>query len=165
MANKIYQALETKLVFKGSGGDVVLTFASAPDQSLSVSAQRNFGTGSKPRRYRWRCKIQMNASGTIGRQARLYLVGTDDATDIPGRLATTDSEITSAADRTRNLGSPFGVVNADTTSSATDLIATGEVVVSQSFNSIAVFNDFGVSFHATESVHYFEMTPIPDEIQ
>lgn len=165
MPNKIYAAPETKVSIKGSGGDVTLTFASTPDQAIAVSAQRDFGSGSKPRRYRWTCKTQMNATGTVGRQMRLYWVETETSADVPGRLGTSDAEYTTASDRTRNLGTPFGVVNADTTASATDLIASGEMIVTHRYGSLAIFNDFGVALHATEGNHYFEMVPIPDEIQ
>lgn len=165
MASKLYYAPETKLTFKGSGGDVTLTFASAADQSLSVSDQYDRGTGSKPGLYRWRIQTQLNATGTVGKQCRIYLIQTDDATDIPGRVGTTDTEISSAADRTRNLGAPIGVVNADVTTSNTDLIATGTCFVYARYISVGIFNDQGVILHATEGNHYFELTPIPPESQ
>lgn len=165
MASKIYFAPETKLVFKGSGGDATLTFASAADQSLSVSAQYDRGSGSKPGLYRWRIKTQINASGTVGKQVRIYLIQTNDATDIPGRVGTSDTEIASAADRTRNLGAPIGVVNADVTTSATDFIATGVCFIYDRYISVGIFNDMGVALHATEGNHYLELTPIPAEQQ
>ena len=165
MASKLYYAPETKLTFKGSGGDVTLTFASAADQSLSVSAQYDRGSGSKPGLYRWRIKTQINASGTVGKQVRIYLIQTNDATDIPGRVGTSDTEISSAADRTRNLGAPIGVVNADVTTSGTDFIATGVCFVYDRYISVGIFNDMGVILHATEGNHYFELTPIPPESQ
>src|SRR5262245_13585660 len=165
MASKVYYTPETKLVFKGSGGDVTLTFASTADQALAVSAQKDRGAGAMPGLYRWRIKTQINATGTIGRQCRIYLIQTNDATDIPGRVGTSDTEISSAADRLRNLGAPIGVVNADVTTSATDFIATGVCFVYDRFISVGIFNDQGVILHATESVHYFELTPIPPENQ
>src|SRR5690349_17143191 len=121
MSSKLYYAPETKITFKGSLGDVALTFASAADQSLSVSAQYDRGSGSKPGLYRWRIKTQVNATVILGKVARLYLIQTDDATDIPGRVGASDTEISSASDRTRNLGAPFGIVAADVATSGTDL--------------------------------------------
>ncbi len=165
MASKQYLNPETKITFKGSGGDVTLTFASTADQALAVSAQYDRGTGAKPALYRWRIKTQINASGTVGKQVRIYLVQTNDATDIPGRIGTTDAEISSAADRTRNLGTPIGAANADVATSATDFIATGVCFVYDRYLSVALFNDMGVALHATEGNHYFELTPIPPEQQ
>lgn len=165
MASKQYFNPETAVVFKGSGGDVTLTFASTADQALAVSAQYDRQTGAKPGFYRWRIKTQINATGTIGKQVRVYLIQAKDATDIPGRVGTADTEISSAADRTRNLGAPIGVVNADVTTSGTDFIATGVAFIQERFISVGIFNDMGVILHATESVHYFEIQPIPPEQQ
>ena len=164
-ASKQYFAPETAVVFKGSGGDVTLTFASAADQSLSVSDQHDRGTGSKPGLYRVFARNQINASGTVGRQIRYYIVGATDATDIPGRLGTTDTEIASAADRTRNLSAPALTVICDSTSTSDGFIASGLVFISTRYISIAVFNDTGVALHATESSHYFAIQPIPAEQQ
>jgi|SRR5262245_15050318 len=165
MASKLYYSPETKLVFKGSGGDVTLTFASTADQALAVSAQYDRSAGAKPGLYRWRIKTQINATGTIGKQVRIYLIQTNDATDIPGRVGTADTEISSAADRVRNLGSPIGAAVADVTTSATDFIATGVAFIYDRFFSVGIFNDMGVALHATEGNHYFEITPIPPEGQ
>lgn len=165
MASKQYFAPETKLTFKGSGGDVTLTFASAAVGSLSVSAQYDRGAGSKPGLYRWRCKTMANATVTLGKAVRLFIIQTDDATDLPGRVGTSDTEIGSASDRTRNLGAPIGNVLADTATSATALIATGVCFIHSRYISIGIYNDFDVILHATESNHYFELTPIPPEGQ
>jgi hypothetical protein len=164
-ASKLYYNPETKLTFKGSGGDVTLTFASAADQSLSVSDQYDRGAGAKPGLYRWRIQTQINASGTVGRQARIYLIQTNDATDIPGRVGTSDTEISSAADRVRNLGAPIGAAVADVTTDNVDFIATGVCFVYDRYISVGIFNDMGVALHATEGNHYFELTPIPPEAQ
>lgn len=163
--SKLYYNPETVIVFKGSGGDVTLTFASTADQALAVSAQHDRGTGVKPGLYRWRIKTQINATGTVGKQVRIYLIQAKDATDIPGRVGTSDTEIATAADRVRNLGAPIGYAVADVTTSATDFIATGLAFVYERFISVGIFNDMGVTLHATESVHYFELQPIPPEAQ
>src|SRR5262249_52514263 len=164
-ASRLYYNPETKLTFKGSGGDVLLTFASTADQALAVSAQKDRGVGALPDLYRWRIKTQINAAGTIGKQVRIYLIQTNDATDIPGRVGTSDTEIASAADRVRNLGAPIGAAVADVTTLGTDFIATGMAFIYDRFFSVGIFNDMGVALHATESVHYFEITPIPPESQ
>lgn len=163
--SKQYFAPETKRTFKGSGGDTLITFASAADQSLSVSDQWDRGAGSKPGLYRWRIKTMVNATVTIGKHARIYLVQTDDATDIPGRVGASDTEIGSANDITRNLGAPIGVVVADLATAATALITTGVCFIHSRYISLGIYNDFGVILHATESNHYFELTPIPPEGQ
>lgn len=163
--SKVYYNPETKITFKGSGGDVTLTFASAADGSLSVSDQYDRGSGAKPGLYRWRIQTQINASGTVGRQCRIYLIQTNDATDLPGRVGTTDTEIATAADRTRNLGAPIGVVTCDVTTANVDFIATGTCFVYDRYISVGIYNDTGVALHATEGNHYFELTPIPPESQ
>lgn len=164
-ASKLLYNPGTTVTFKGSGGTVTLTFASTADQALAVSAQYDRGAGALPGLYRWRIKTQINASGTIGRQVRIYLIQAKDATDIPGRVGTTDTEITSAADRVRNLGSPIGAAVADVTTSATDFIATGVAFIYERFVSVGIFNDMGVALHATEGNHYFEFQELPPEAQ
>lgn len=165
MPTKFYYVPETKLTFKGAGGDVTLTFASTADQALAVSAQLDRGSGAKPGLYRWHITTQVNAAVVVGRQARIYIIQADDATNVPGRVGVVDAEIASAADRVRNLGPPQGVVNADVVTAGVDFIASGIAFIHDQFISIGIFNDFGVALHATEAVHFLTLQPIPLESQ
>lgn len=164
-ASKLYYNPETKLTFKSSGGDVLFTPTSIADQTLRVSDQLDRGSGAKPGLYRWRAKTRVQATVVAGRQVRIYLVQTDDATDIPGRIGASDASFTSAADQTRNLGAPIGYIAADSTSTSDDFIATGVCFLFARFVSLGWFNDQGAALNATGSNHYFELTPIPPEAQ
>jgi hypothetical protein len=165
MASKQYLNPETRTTWKSTGGDLTLTFASTPDQALAVGAQLDRGTGAKPALYRWQLVTQVNATVTVGRMARIYLVGADDTTDIPGRISTTDSEITSASDRIRNFTNHIGNVVADTTSTTDKVIVNGEAWIDTRYVSPAIFNDFGVALNASETNQYFWIQPIPPEQQ
>jgi|SRR5262245_7679553 len=163
--SKLYYNPETKLTFKASGGDVTFTPTSIADQTLRVSAQKDRGAGVQPGLYRWRAKTRVQATITAGRQVRIYLIQTDDTTDIPGRVGTTDASFTSAADRVRNLGAPIGAIVADSTSTSDDFIATGVAFIYSRYFSVGWFNDQGATLNATDGNHYFEITPIPPEAQ
>lgn len=165
MASKLYNAVETSVVFKSSGGDVVLTFASTADQALAHSAQYDRGTGSKPGLYRWFLRAEASGTQTAGRQLRIYLIQAKDATDVPGRIPTTDGEVASASNRVRNLGSPIGVGNSDSTTSTDEIIASGICFIYSRYVSVGIFNDLGQALNASETGQYFEIAAIPPESQ
>jgi hypothetical protein len=155
----------TALVFKSTGGDATLTFASTANGALAHSAQLDRGTGAKPGLYRWFLRVEASGAQTIGNQVRIYLVQAKDATDVPGRIPTTDGEISGAADRTRNLGAPIGVGTSDSTTSTDEIITSGMAFVYARFITVALFNDLGVTFNASETGQYFEIVPIPPQQQ
>ena len=63
MANKIYRAVETPLVFRDSGGDVVLTLQNLAAGAGRVSAQYDRGDGSKPQYHEVTAVFQMETAG------------------------------------------------------------------------------------------------------
>lgn len=167
MPSRLYYAPETKITFKGSGGDALITFATTPDGRVAASAQYDRGADSRPGLYRWRCKITANGSPSAGTLASLFLAQTDDNTDIPSRLSTSDQELSAANsfNATRNLGQTIGCINVDSNSADQTFTATGVCFVYFRYITFVIYNQIGVAFSSTESDHYFEMTPIPPEFQ
>lgn len=165
MPSKLYYNPETATTWKSSGGDATLTFASTADQAIAIGAQVDRGSGAKPGLYRWFCALKVNATVVAGRQVRIHLVQAIDGTDIPGRIGTSDTEVTSAGDRARNLGAPIGVVNADSTSTSDLFTASGICFVYGRYISPVLFNDMGVALNSSETGQYFVIQPIPAESQ
>lgn len=170
MPSRLYNAPETKLSFKGSGGDALMTFASTPDGAFAASAQYDRGADSKPGFYRWRCRVKLSTTPpTSNAIAWLYLVQTDDATEIPGRLSTSDQEllVANSLNATRNLGQSIGAINVDDSalSASQVLVATGTCFVYFRYITFAIYNTLSTALSSTESDHYFELTPIPPEFQ
>lgn len=155
----------TSVVFKASGGDVTFTPTSVANGNARVSAQWDRGSGAKPGLYRWFAKTRVNSSVSVGKSANVYLAQAKDATDIPGRLGTSDASITSSAsDRMRNL-TAVGSINADTTSTSDDILASGTVEIYARYVTVVWLNLFGVTLSATDGHHYFELQPIPPQSQ
>ncbi len=161
--SKLYYNPETSVIFAPSGGTVTFTPTSVADANARVSAQHDRGTGAKPGLYRWFAKTKTSGAVTVGKQVIIYLAQAQDATDIPGRVGTTDATITTAADRLRNL-TPIGVLNADTTTTDA-IIASGVCFIHSRYISVVWLNQLGVGFSATDADHEFELQAIPPETQ
>lgn len=162
MANKIYNAPETAVTFKDSGGDVVITLASLGAGAGRVSAQYDRGAGSKPALYKWRGVFQFDSAPAVGELVELYLFG-GDGTVVDGTLGTSDAAMTT--DKRRN-GKLIGVVVVDTTSATTDIVGSGVCEIFDRYVSLGVWNgSAGDTLEATANACYVVLTPIPPEIQ
>lgn len=163
MPNKIYGALETPITFRDSGGDVVITLLNLAFGAGRVSARYDRGAGSKARLHEVRAVIQFETAPALGEAVEIYLFQSD-GTYMDGTLGTADAAMTS--DKRRN-GMLIGAVIADTTSTATDIIATFQnVPISSRYYSIGVWNaSAGDNLENTANACRIIVTPNPDEIQ
>lgn len=162
MANKIYTASETAITFKESGGDAVITLINLGFGAGRISAQYDRGAGSKPMRYSWKAKIQFETAAVVGELVEIYLAQSD-GTYVDGTLGTSDAALTT--DKRRNLDL-IGVVVADTTSTATDVVASGICYIWQRYFSVGVWNaSAGDNLENTANANVIIFTPIPDEVQ
>lgn len=162
MANKVYAAPETAIVFKSSGGDVTFTPTSVANAAGRISAQWDRGSGSKPARYYWRAVTKAAAALAVGVQLEIYFA-TSDGTYIDGNQSTSDAAF-SATDKRRNLQA-VGVIEADSTTNGEVQIASGIVWIFTRYVSVVWWNALGQSLSSTASDHLFTLTPIPDEVQ
>lgn len=163
MPNKIYGALETPITFRDSGGDVVITLLNLAFGAGRVSARYDRGAGSKARLHEVRAVIQFETAPALGEAVEIYLFQSD-GTYMDGTLGTADAAMTS--DKRRN-GMLIGAVIADTTSTATNIIATFQnVPISSRYYSIGVWNaSAGDNLENTANACRIIVTPNPDEIQ
>lgn len=163
MPNKIYGALETPIVFRDSGGDVVITLINLAFGAGRVSARYDRGAGSKARTHEVRAVIQFETAPAIGESVDIYLFQSD-GTYADGTIGTVDAALTT--DKRRN-GMLIGSVIADTTSAATDIVATFQnVPISSRYYSIGVWNGSAAdNLENTSNACRIIVTPNPDELQ
>lgn len=162
MANKVYRAIETTLSFRDSGGDAVLTLTNLGFGVGRVSARYDRGAGSLPRIYHWRAVMQFESAPIVGELVEIYLYESD-GTYMDGTLGTSDAALTT--DKRRN-GKLIGVVVVDTTSTATDIVASGMCMVNERYVSVGVWNaSAGDNLKNTANASRVNLTPVPDEIQ
>ena len=163
MAHKVYRAIENALNFHDSGGDAVLSLQNLPFQAGRVSARVDRGVGSKPARYLIRLVAQFETAPIVGEAVHAWVVGSD-GTYADGVVGTADAALT--AGQKSNLGPPAVTTLAQSTSTATDNIASAEVTIYDRYFSIAVWNDSaGDNLENTANASRVIVTPVPDEIQ
>lgn len=166
MASKLYDAYdETSLVFADSaqspnGGDLTLSALAAGAGRISDEFDR--GANSKPADYVWRATFQMATAGVIGQSLNIYLV-TSDGTNADGEEGTVDAAL-SAEDKLLNM-TPIGAVKVDTTSTNTDITASGVFKIKSRYFSIVVFNNTDDALKTDTAVHSVTVTPRPPENQ
>lgn len=163
MANKIYRATETPVVFRDSSGDVVITLQNLAFGAGRVSAQKDRGAGSLPRLHEVKGIFQFESAPIVGEVIEIYLFQSD-GTYVDGTVGTSDAALTS--DKRRN-GMLIGAVIVDTTSTGTDIVGTfQDVPISSRYYSIGVWNgSAGDNLKNTANTSRVIVTPMPDEVQ
>lgn len=162
MANKIYAAPETALVFKDSGGDAVITLLNLAFAAGRLSARYDRGAGSKPRLYKWRGVMQWETAPVVGEYAEVYLAESDGTT-ADANVSTADAALT--AGQVLNL-SPIGLVKAQTTDVATSFVRSGYCLISERYFSVGVWNYSAAdNLENTSNACSITFIPVPDEIQ
>ena len=163
MPNKLYQADETAIRFINSGGDVTFSPASVADGAGRISAQHDFGASSHANFFNWRAETQAQATPTLGAVVRMFLVLSDETTDLPGRFGTSDAAV-STEDLLRNL-TPLGHIVCDNAGANTKFIRHGTVFIPTRYVSLLWWNDLGATLTSDNTEHFFDLTPIPPELQ
>ena len=160
MANKIYNATETPIVFTESGGSYVITLLNLGFGAGRISARADKGAGSKPSLYRWRAVIQWEDHPVATEYAEIYLAQSD-GTKVDGGVGTADAALT----LTQNL-QLLGIVSAEAAAGSTDRIASGLVEIHDRYFSIGVFNRSAAdNLKNSANVSNVTLTPVPAEIQ
>jgi hypothetical protein len=163
MPNLIYRAVETAITFRDSGGDVVLTLNNLGFGAGRVSARYDRGAGSRAELHEVTGVFQFATAPALGEAIEIYLFQSD-GTYMDGTLGTSDAAL--SADKRRN-GILIGAVIADTTSTATDIIARFQnVPISSRYYSIGVWNaSAGDNLNNSANTSRVIVTPMPPEIQ
>jgi hypothetical protein len=162
MANLIYRAIETPLSFRDSGGDAVITLKNLGFGAGRVSARYDRGADSRARLFHWRAVIQYETAPVIGELAEIYLFESDGTYE-DGKVGTADAALGTEA---RANGKLVGVVRVQSTSTATDNIASGMCIINERYVSVGVWNaSAGDNLEDTTNACRVILTPVPDEIQ
>lgn len=160
--NKVYRAIETPISFRDSSGDVVLTLQNLGFGAGRVSARYDRGAGSKPRRHIVRAVMQFETAPIVGETVEIYLFESD-GTYADGTVGTSDAALTSVK---RNNGALIGCVVVETTSTATDIVASFPIDINERYYSIGVWNaSAGDNLENTANASRVIVTAVPDDIQ
>ena len=161
MANKVYVAPETALVFKGSGGDAVITLNNLAAGAGRLSARYDRGAGSLPRLYKWRGVFQFETAPVVSEYVEV-LIAESDGTTADGNVSTADAALTAGQKLNIDMA---GLVKVQTTDAATNFAASGYCLLSERYFSVVVWNTTADNLKATANVCSVTLTPVPDEIQ
>jgi hypothetical protein len=163
MANKIYIAPETTIVWTDTGGDYAMDLGALAAAAVRVGAQGDLGTGSNPSLFFWQLVIDgFDTAPIVGEEIHAYLAFANDATDIDGDVGASDAAGVVAA--LPNL-LHIGTVVVQTTTAANELITSGIVEIGSRYVSPVIHNDTADALLSTSDAHTFKLTPIPPEIQ
>lgn len=162
MANKEYRAIETRIVFKSTGGDVLFTPTSLAAGAGRISAQYDQGVGAKPMRWLWDLATKWATATVIGEVIELYIVPGDNSNI--GGLGTSDAAV-SSKDLLRNALFIANHIVDRTTGNSVVQESEGVVVIPWRKFSIVWWNATADALSATASDHEFGLTPIPPELQ
>lgn len=163
MANKIYGAQETALVWTDSGGDYTFDLGGLAAGSVRVGGQGDLGSASRATRYHWELVIDgFDTAPVVGEVILLYIAKAMGSTDIPGDIGASD-----AAGATVDLPNLtyLGRAVVQTTTAADELIIAGEVEIISRYVSPVVYNKTADALLSTADAHTFKLWPVPPEVQ
>lgn len=166
MATAVYINNGTALLINGEAGAAVAwSMEGVTSGAGRVSAQIDLGAAPRPRRFKWVCEVQFQATPTQGRGLELYIAEALDNlnTRMSGDLGTTDAAL-GDVDMRRNLKG-IGYVVSENAAAAEKCIAFGEFETSARYISMVGYNDSSATINATDSNFVFYLQPVYDEGQ
>jgi hypothetical protein len=164
MANKIYTAPETAILFADSAQTPTaqITLANLAAGAGRVSAQHDKGSGSKAAWFKWRATFQFDTAPVVSETVLIY-VSTSDGTDEDGQEGTSDAALGS----TNSLPNMqlIGVFIVTSTDASHDMTTSGICHIPDRYFSVVVHNNTADNLKNDTSVNTITFTPIPDEVQ
>jgi len=165
MPSKLYQAVETAITFKASGGDVTFTPKNIANSAGRISARADLGAWSKSRLYRWYGETQCQATPTVGRSVDIYFAGWDEDTPASaiGDVGSTDAAFSTENDL---LDLSFlGQIFVDAATASVKFVRGGLILIPYRYVSIVWWNATGASLTNVDADHIFRLTPFVPEQQ
>jgi len=162
MADKVYIARETAIVWSDTTGDLVMTLNNLAASAGRVGARKDFGAGSTSQWYTWRLTVQFETAPVVGEVVQVYL-STSDGSEEDGQVGTADAALDSS-DTLKNL-MLIGSLIVTSTDADHDMTASGICRIPTRYVSPVIYNDTADNLQATNDTGEFTLTPIPDEVQ
>lgn len=162
MANKVYVARETPVVWSDTAGDLVMTLNNLATGAGRVGAQKDFGGGSTPEWYEWRLTVQFATAPVVGETVDIYL-STSDGMEEDGQEGEADAALgtTSSLKNMHFIGSLL----VTSTDADHDMTASGVCRIVTRYVSPVIRNNTADNLKATNDTSEFTLTPIPPEVQ
>ncbi len=161
MADKIYVARETPVVWGDSGRDLVMTLNNLAADAVRIGARKDWGAGSTSEWYTWRLTVQFETAPVVGETVNVYL-SWSDGTEEDGQLGVVDAAGDTNSIKNMKL---IGHLVVTSTDAAHDMTASGICRIPERYVSPAIHNDAADNLKATANVSEFTLTPIPPESQ
>ena len=165
MVSKLYQAVETAITFKASGGDVVFTPKNIANGAGRISARADLGAWSKNRLYRWYGETQCQATPTVGRSVDIYFAGWDEDTPASpiGDVGSSDAAFSTENDLI-NLNF-LGQIFVDAAAADVKFVRSGLILIPYQYASVVWWDATGASLTNDDAEHIFRLTPFTPEQQ
>lgn len=162
MANKVYVARETPIVWSDTAGGLVMTLNNLAAGAGRVGAQKDFGAGSTAEWYSWRLTVQFETAPVVGETVQIYL-STSDGTEEDGQEGEADAALGSA-NSLKNM-QLIGLLTVTSTDADHDMTASGICRIVTRYVSPVIYNATADNLQATNDTGEFTLTPIPPELQ
>lgn len=158
--NKIYQTPGTAVVFKNTGGDVVLTLKNIGNGAGRISAQWDRGAGALPVRLKVEVALKYGSAVTVGLGSRIYAYGTQTSANVD--VSTSDADL--GAETQVDNFAPVGI-NIASLNAVGPFHSSHIIEVYGRYVSFAVWNASGQTLDNADGTSYITVIPFPDDIQ
>jgi len=165
MANNLINHLRnTQITWLSTGGSKVITLNNTTLASGAgrQGAEHDFTAGSIEQEYEWRAVLQFNTAPVVGELVYIYWKSSD-GNHYDNDDGTADAAV-SAVDKVRNL-TQLGAIEVDEAAAATDMVASGRMLLPARYGMPVFWNATADAAHATAANNEFRMTPIAPEIE
>ena len=162
MANEIYRAIGTPIVFSDSDGTEPITLQNLATGAGRLSDRYDRGAGSQPWLYIWRAVIPFETAPVVGEMVEIRKYESD-GTNADAGVGASDAALTENQRSYDN--SLLGIVTVNTTSTDTACIASGICLISERYFSVGVWNATADNMQDDANAARVIFTPIPPEIQ
>lgn len=162
MANKIYIARETAILFTGSGGDYAITLNNLAAGVARISARADQGAGSKAGEFEVRAVMEFETAPVVGETVDLWL-STSDGTDPDGQEGVVNADV-GDNESLKNM-TLIGSLIVTSTDADHQMTASFIIRIPTRYYSIVVHNNTADNLQATANTCWVVVTPIPHEVQ
>ena len=163
MVNKIFQAAETAITWRNTGGTNLLTLTSVAAGAGRQGARHDLGTAARSPLFMWRAFVKFATVPVVGETVDIYLI-TSDGTNPDNDDGTGDIAV-SAEDKLRNLKLIGSIIVDEASISPTFVASGGPIIIPDRYVHPAIWNSTADALSATAADHGFDLTPVPREVQ